>query len=357
MTTKKVLVCGFLAVILALAFTACNENNNDGPVSNLNKWTAITNNTFGADDSINAIACGNEGGDGYILVAGGADGKMAYSWDGIEWTAVEDSTFYNTSTSYGYAINAIAYGSDGDVVNRFVAVGGSGKMAYSDDGITWTAVEDSTFGTSFNTIYAIAYGGGKFVAGGANGEMAYSDDGVTWTAVEDRTIWEYTDNGSTNNAHIYAIAYGNNKWVAGGTYGKMAFSADGVTWTAVSSPFPKDMFTIIQGIVYGGGKFVAVSSDPEHNIAYSANGENWTAVPLTSSNIHGGIVDIAYGYNRFVAAYGEGIVYSTNGISWTYVLVKIFSNTVINAVAYDGNNAFIAVGGQGKMAYAMWLAK
>ena len=49
-------------------------------------------------------------------------------------------------------------------------------MAYSPDGITWTAVADSTFGTS--TIRSICYGNGKYVAVGDNGKMAYCQVGI-----------------------------------------------------------------------------------------------------------------------------------------------------------------------------------
>jgi hypothetical protein len=46
-------------------------------------------------------------------------------------------------------------------------------MAYSTDGVTWTAVADSTFGT--DDINAIAYANNRFVAVGWNGKMAYCD--------------------------------------------------------------------------------------------------------------------------------------------------------------------------------------
>jgi len=48
--------------------------------------------------------------------------------------------------NYTYNIRAIAYGSAG---NRFVAAGNSGKMAYFTDGVTWTAVANSTFGSLY----------------------------------------------------------------------------------------------------------------------------------------------------------------------------------------------------------------
>ena len=64
-------------------------------------------------------------------------------------------------------INSICYGN-----GKYIAGGYSGKMAYSTDGISWTAVADSTFGS--DTIWSICYGNGKYVASGKSGKMAYS---------------------------------------------------------------------------------------------------------------------------------------------------------------------------------------
>jgi hypothetical protein len=53
-------------------------------------------------------------------------------------------------------------------------------MAYSADGVNWTAIVGSPFGTS--SIHAIAYGNGSFVAGGHgsypgySGKLVYSED-------------------------------------------------------------------------------------------------------------------------------------------------------------------------------------
>jgi hypothetical protein len=103
--------------------------------------------------------------------------------------------------------------------NKFVAVGGldynANKMVYSADGVTWTAVTNTTFS---NRINGVAWGNNKFVAVGSNGKMAYSSDGVTWTAVADSTF-----GGDT---YIQSIAWGNNKFVAVGQNGKMAYSSN-----------------------------------------------------------------------------------------------------------------------------------
>jgi len=95
-------------------------------------------------------------------------------------------------------------GASGDYANN------NGKMAYSTDGVSWTAVANNTFDTSNSDIYKIAYGNNRFVAVGTKGKIAYSSDGVSWTAV-------------TVPFTIGPIAYGNGKFVAGGL-GKIAYA-------------------------------------------------------------------------------------------------------------------------------------
>jgi hypothetical protein len=96
---------------------------------------------------------------------------------------------------------------------------------------TWTAVTDSTIGT--DTITAIAYGNGKFVAVillsiydgfsySNGGKMTYSTDGMIWTTVTNSTFGTNT-NGTSD---INAIAYGNNMFLAGGGGGHIAYLLD-----------------------------------------------------------------------------------------------------------------------------------
>jgi len=128
-------------------------------------WAAVVSSTFPAS-SIYGIAYGNN-----KFIAVGELGRMAYSTDAATWTAGG----YNTFTA---DIRGIVYGN-----NRFVAVGqeviidggnvsSNGKMFYSSDGINWTAVANSTFGSSI--INGIAWANNKFVAVGDDGKIAYS---------------------------------------------------------------------------------------------------------------------------------------------------------------------------------------
>jgi hypothetical protein len=260
-----------------------------------------------------------------VTSSGDITGETADS--AVGWVDIGDTKFG------GDTIAAIAYG-----IDKFVAVGVSGKAAYSMDGASWTAVGDTKLG--YNNIYGIAYEGGKFVAVGGGGKAAYSTDGASWTAVGDTKF-----GGDT----IAAIAYGVDKFVAVGVSGKAAYSMDGASWTAVGDT--KFGGNNINAVAYEGGKFVAVGGGGK--AAYSTDGVTWTAVGDTK---FGGntIRAIAYGGGKFVAVGNTGkAAYSTDGVTWTAVGDTKFGASYIQGIAY-GADKFVAVGVSGKAAY--WAA-
>jgi hypothetical protein len=323
---------GTFAVAYSTSSTRPGSSGGGGDTGGPTDWIAVTDSPFSTSNipgtsTINDIAYGNG-----RFVAVGNVGKIAYSDDGISWTGV--SVGNNAFFSY---INGIAYGN-----GKFVAVGQSGRTAYSTDGISWTEVSVSNFSYE---VYCIAFGDGKFVIGGHSSKMATSSDGITWTAVEVSDIF-----GDSLNDSIRVIAYGNGRFVAEGfdynyTH-KMATSTDGISWTAVTNlPFSGTGF--IEDIAFGDGKFVAGCS---YGLAYSTDGVSWTAVsgPFGGMTISGGI---AFGNNRFVAVGRDGkMAYSSDGVTWTSGPNISVS---YNAVAY-GNGRFVAVGEDGKMAYCDW---
>jgi len=150
---------------------------------------------------------------------------------------------------------ACAYGS-----GMFVTVCDKGKMLYSSDGIIWTEVSTTTFGTS--NIRNIAYGNGSFVAVGLSGKMAYSIDGINWTAVPNSG----TASGPFGTNNIEGIAFGNGLFVAGGASGKIAYSSDGINWISQDGTASTFGASNIQRIAYGNGRFVAVGASGK--IAY-----------------------------------------------------------------------------------------
>jgi hypothetical protein len=113
------------------------------------------------------------------------------------WT--QRTSSFGTTTIYG-----VTYGND-----LYVAVGASGQLATSPDGINWTQ-RTSSFGTTI--IFGVTYGNGLFVAVGDSGQLATSPDGINWTQ-------RASSFGTTT---IYEVTYGNGLYVAVGNSGQLA---------------------------------------------------------------------------------------------------------------------------------------
>jgi hypothetical protein len=227
-------------------------------------------------------------------VGGGGD-EPALTWTLVTQSEIPD---YMESVAYGNG--------------KFVVVGRTGdkarpsKIAYSTDGITWTAGSDSAF--SDLNIGKITFCGGKFFAVSYSGTVS-STDGVTWTRVESSVF---------NRQDVRGPVYGDGKFVVTTYSGRIAYSADGIAWTDVAN---RPSGFKYRSIAYGGGKFVAAAE--EGKMAYSTDSVTW----MTSEDSTWGTrsFSIAYGNGRFVASGWEAIAYSTDGVTWTRVGINEFS--------------------------------
>jgi len=298
-----------------------------GPV-----WTTV-NSTFGLNP-INAVAWG----DGRFVAVGDI-GKIAYSTDGISWTAVSNSNFGMS------AINCVAWG-DG----KFIAGGEGGKLAYSTEGATWELVSNSSFSSTQEINGITSDGNGNWVAVG-RGRMAYStNDGVNWTGMDSNIPFNFQQ----ASPNLRGVAFGNDTFVlvgaAGGQghgAGTLAYSTNGSSWTK------RDMEDLIlepiTDICFGNGKFVAHT---QNAILYFANATGWNKVAGLSSSIY--LYGVAAGGGKFAAvgAY-DTILFSDDGISWE-ALPGVSIGNILNAVAYgiaDGAGTWVAVGSNGTIAY------
>jgi len=290
-------------------------------------FTPVTDTTFGKSN-IKAITYG----DGKFVAVSG-DKKMAYSPDGVTWTAVKSPSI---------EFNDIAYGNGKFVAVGYFSVGGyfaAGKITYSPDGINWTDVKDSSF--KKDTIGSIAFGNGMFVAAAkyANGKLAYSPDGINWTQVKSFPFGRKYINAFYCEDKFFVIEpYDNHR---------LAYSSDGVNWTAMKSPFGKG--SGVKNIVYGNDKFLAVGYG---DTAYSSDGINWTAgtnyiyVPFMGDNSNVNV--LAYGDGKFVTGTGGKMAYSSDGINW--ITIADSATRGISDIVY-GNGKFIVVGAEGTIAY------
>ncbi len=247
----------------------------------------------------------------------GYDDTLTELWDliGEKFTSTVEADWQSQSSGTSSSIYGV--GAKG---GAFAAVGASGLIRTSADGITWSAATNSTSELLLNVNGA----GGNWVAVGDLGRILTSPDGATWTA---RT--------TPTNAMLRAVAYGGGVHVAGGANGVILRSTDrGTNWAAQTS----GTTNTIQGIVYAGGNFVAVGTSGI--ILTSPDGAAWTA---RTSGTTVWLLDAAYGNGQIVAVGLSGVVLTSSdgGTNW----VSQTSGTAehLYRAAY-GNGQFVAAG-------------
>jgi hypothetical protein len=337
-------------------------------------WAATTTNIF--TSALNATGLSIIW-TGTKWIAGGqnatGNNNMLYSFDGLSWFPVVTSPYNAASAScYGIAYNSVRPNQITFPRNIVVATGGyltpgpgllSTNIYSIDGGLTWVA-GTSIFGTtSSSTIggYCVAYNGKIWLAGGTNATtptvtLAYSFDGIVWTAVNN-----FTTNimGNLSGGVCRGIAWSPqlNIWVAVGrgsattpTNGsfQLAYSYDGINWVGVPSVIFAGNIGIC--VTWGKDKFVAGGGNTSggNKIYYSTDGINWIA---NSGVFSTGYLGIGFNGSIWVAvgnnSTSTGVAYSYNGINWSLGATTIFnSGTQINsAVAWSGSsNRWVATG-------------
>ena len=254
---------------------------------------------------------------GSVYVAGGANGAMYSSADGISWNTIASPTKTN--------LNGAVYS------GTYTLVGDGGLVLTSSDAATWTA---PTSATSEN-LNAIASNHVNLnVAVGANGTIVTTSDGVTWTAAT-------SVSPSTTNS-FYGVSYSaySGLWVAVGAAGTVYKSTDGLTWTSVTSPTSADL----HGITTVAGMFVAVGSavGSSGTILSSTDGVTWATLTAPAAI---DLKAVTYGTQFVAVGFGGNVFISADGATWTASAATGTTNT-LNAVV-RGPSAYAAVGAAG----------
>lgn len=192
----------------------------------------------------------------------------------------------------------------------------------------------------------MAYGNGRFVLLSDDGKYAaYSTDGVNWGHVKMPTIttptWNATDYQWTG------LCFGNGLFVTvSWRASEIAYSRDGVYWTTVIIPGADDRWT---DIAYGNGRFVVVSSSSMRYLLYSDDGINWTYTNSIAESGTPGVNKVCYGNGKFVAVgnlYAGGVWYSEDGLNWTNDSSQTWSQTFSAYNLIFGNGIFLMCGTQ-----------
>lgn len=206
---------------------------------------------------------------------------------------------------------------------KYVAVGQSGMIRVSTDGITWNE-RSSPVGKTRN-LRRIVYAKGFFVVVGDLGTVMTSTDGLSW----------YQHNSGTDR-NLYSIAYGAGTFVAVGMQGCRLTSSNGIDWINRSDKQQNSIYDV----AYGNGLFVSVG---ESGILKTSNdnGVTWTArISATTNTLYGVSINK---FGRFVAVGIKGtIVVSAVGIVWSsYSLAD--QTLILKAVASNPNTGKFVV--------------
>lgn len=240
----------------------------------------------------------------------------------IQWVLVGDSGTLITSnyrdgsnpvirtSSFGSShIESVATDGNG----KWVAVGQSGKIASSTNGITWTQ-RTSGFGTSW--VRWVAYGGGTWVAVGDGGKMSTSTDGETWTA--------NTGSNFNTSYDIGHVAYGNGVWVGINANGTLRTATDPTgAWTSRTSQLGTGQHYAEYHPSFSIWTLGTETGTSSGSLASSTNGTTWTARAANTSSDADSTFFAASNSSLILASSNTGSTWvmqtSTNGTSWSAV--------------------------------------
>ncbi|MGD0038316.1 MAG: FG-GAP-like repeat-containing protein, partial [Bacteroidota bacterium] len=194
---------------------------------------------------------------GAILYAGG--------W-GVYFSTSNGNFWTQTSGINGYVQAVLIKGS-----NLFAGTNG-GVFLSTDDGTSWTAVDDGLTNTNVTALYT---SGPNLYAGTTGGGVFLSaDNGKNWTEI---------DNGFTN-ANVSAILISGSNLFAGTNGGGVFLSTNnGSSWTAVNN---WGLNTNVNSLLMNGTNLFAGTSGGV--FVSSNNGTTWTPVgsfPNTSNQL------------------------------------------------------------------------
>jgi hypothetical protein len=249
--------------------------------------------------------------------------EIAYSMDGKVWQTT-------TAASY-FSGRGVAYGKDNTGADLWVIAGGSSSsslMFWSTNGINWNS--SSSIGGS--TGLAVAYG--KDASNAGLWVATATDLAVKPIKYSSTGKGNWVD-ASVNTGAVNTIAYGKDAsgaglWIAGA--GNILKSVDGKNWITI--PYITGGIYSVSKVAYGkdasGAGLWVAGSGFNPFIAYSSNGNDWSATTSTERNGCGEVNSVAYGkdgsgnglwlINGINAGYQKTFFHSQNGKNWTQFL-------------------------------------
>ena len=265
------------------------------------------------------------GGGGTFVTSGGKPLIVASGGDGTGGHAASFSPYGS-----GNGINGAGYFSNGSVTN--VTFNFLKPAAYIDGGFgnifpTGVVPEEGGFGGGQSPVTSGVSGGGGYTGSpgdGVSGATCYADSSVV----------KFTDLGAASNSAGYVT-------VSLIDPAPITQITTLNTWTTQSTIIAPT--TTWSSVVYGNGKYVAVSNNGTYPVMYSTNGIDW--LTTTTGAVTASWTSVTFGNGKFVAVAGTNgsIMYSNDGIYWTAfagLLLYIFGiNSVFDSL-FNVRNSF-----------------
>jgi len=248
----------------------------------------------------------------------------------IKYTSNPASTWSNANLPTGIgAVNTVKWS------GSYWLAGTSGitDLIISIDGITWT---DASPAVRMDAKYDLAWNGIDWVGVGNNVTANPLQATIEFTDVNG--VWQLGSNAFTGQGN--AVTTNGRTWVALGTGasigdGKMKYSFNASNWTDVTLPH----LSTGNAVAWNGDLFLAGGSNGNSsNLMYSYNGIRWTYVqsPLGISTVN----SIAWdGQNWNIAGTAgslERLALSSDAINWSPITSGV-TTSKINAIAYASN--------------------
>lgn len=218
----------------------------------------------------------------------------------------------------------------------FIAVGDSGAILTSADGIEW--VERASY-TDADLVAVDSQGPDVVAVGSETTVLLSSDNGAGWTikhsgdrvrlkgvAVTDSQIVVGGMNQITGNAFI------------------MRSMNRGESWVLVESLSQSEHF--VNDLVFWNGLFVAAAGawgwESDARVLVSLDGNDWHGIVVREEDAD--LFGILHDGNQFIATSGDGTVFvSPNGYNWTELATPVREVTYENG-AWNGSRLIVAGG-------------
>ena len=247
---------------------------------------------------------------GFKFVAGGDQGFLAISADGLHWDTFKASM--NESL-----IQLLPVG------EKLVGLGDHGGIYVSTDSYQW-----SRTATIQGHPKALAAGSGMFLAVGDAGKIWTSDDLVRWGSVQSGTT-----------SHLHGIAWAAGAFVVVGDAGVVLRSADGHSWHRENGGLPLSL----TDARWTGSQFLIL--DATASVLSSPDGLTWQRHDFGDGDVLiGELVDFPGGYIVFNQGAGKSWS-SPDGVTWGAHATDHASQSIAHAIWVE--DRFLAVGTAG----------